>query len=56
MNDLECLVCGTRFSVTWSRTPWFNKPEYCPFCGAELEIETPILDTTDRDNDNYCEA
>lgn len=35
--DMECSECGAVFNLCWNRNPLFDGPEYCPFCGEEVE-------------------
>jgi len=35
--ELECDNCDMRFSLVWNRNPVYTEPEYCPFCGDEVE-------------------
>ena len=36
MNWIECDSCGEEFKVV---TDSFERVEFCPFCGSQLEIE-----------------
>jgi hypothetical protein len=38
--------CDMRFHLCWNRNPIYNKPEFCPFCGEEIE------ETIDETNDD----
>lgn len=35
--DSHCSGCDMRFSLMWMNNPVYKKPEYCPFCGDEIE-------------------
>lgn len=37
LPNLECDNCDMVFSVVWQRNPIYDEPEYCPFCGDEVE-------------------
>lgn len=37
LPTLQCSECDMRFSIVWDRNPIYDKPEYCPFCGDEIE-------------------
>lgn len=39
MNEdmIECPYCATVFEVAWFG---WQHPEYCPFCGIEMDYET----------------
>ena len=37
LPNLECDNCDTIFSVVWHRTPDYDEPQYCPFCGEGVE-------------------
>jgi hypothetical protein len=39
--ELQCDSCETRFNITWQRNLIYNKIEYCPFCGEEIEQTIP---------------
>ena len=45
--ESHCDGCDTRFYLYWNRNLVYDKPEYCPFCGEE--IEQVIDETTDDD-------
>jgi hypothetical protein len=34
------------FQLTWDRNPIYDGPEYCPFCGDEIE---EVIDERDED-------
>ena len=38
-DDVEshCSECDMRFSLFWNRNPVYDAPQYCPFCGDEIE-------------------
>lgn len=38
-NWLECTSCDAMFTVKHTMDEKFYSPEYCPFCGDELDIE-----------------
>jgi hypothetical protein len=44
--ESQCSSCDMRFNLVWHRNPVYDKPEYCPFCGEEIE-ET--IDERDED-------
>jgi len=33
----HCDSCDMRFNLCWNRNSVYDKPEYCPFCGEEIE-------------------
>lgn len=35
--ESHCSECGMRFNLCWNVNPVYNRPEYCPFCGDEIE-------------------
>ena len=35
--ESHCSGCDMRFNLCWNRNPVYEKPEYCPFCGEEIE-------------------
>lgn len=36
-QTIDCDECGVWFYVVWNRNAVYEKPEYCPFCGEELD-------------------
>jgi uncharacterized paraquat-inducible protein A len=34
---LQCDGCDMVFSIYWTRNLIYDQPEYCPFCGDEIE-------------------
>ena len=40
----ECSSCDMRFQLFWQRTPAYDHPEYCPFCGDEVTETVGELD------------
>lgn len=35
---IQCPECDVWFYVVWNRCAWvFNGPDYCPFCGDEID-------------------
>lgn len=37
LPNLQCNNCDMIFSIVWNRNPIYDQPEYCPFCGDEVE-------------------
>lgn len=37
LPESHCSGCDMRFNLCWHRNPIYNEPEYCPFCGEEIE-------------------
>lgn len=37
LPELECSECDMRFSICWQRNLVYDEPQYCPFCGDEIE-------------------
>lgn len=39
IDDFEytCDSCEMTFTMYWNRNPIYDRIEYCPFCGAEIE-------------------
>lgn len=35
--ESECSSCDMRFNLVWSRNPIYDLPQFCPFCGEEIE-------------------
>jgi hypothetical protein len=35
--ESHCSGCDMRFHLCWNRNPIYDGPEYCPFCGEEIE-------------------
>lgn len=35
--ESHCSECDMRFNLVWNRNHAFDGPEYCPFCGEEIE-------------------
>lgn len=35
--ESHCSGCDMRFNLCWNRNPVYDKPEFCPFCGEEIE-------------------
>jgi hypothetical protein len=33
----ECSSCDMRFQLIWQRNAVYSGPEFCPFCGEEVE-------------------
>ena len=33
----HCDGCDMNFMLIWERNPVYDGPEYCPFCGEEIE-------------------
>lgn len=33
----QCDGCDVVFTLTWNRDPVYDRPEFCPFCGDEIE-------------------
>lgn len=42
--ESHCSSCDMRFNLSWNRNPIYQEPEYCPFCGEEIE---EVNDQTD---------
>lgn len=34
---VRCPGCDCCFYVVWARNPMYPGPEYCPFCGDEID-------------------
>ena len=34
---IQCPLCDMWFSVVWNLDPVIERPEYCPFCGGEID-------------------
>jgi len=39
MDAVKCSSCETVFDVLFDTNPTYDKVEYCPFCGDEVEGE-----------------
>lgn len=37
LPNLQCDSCDMVFSIIWNRNLIYDQPEYCPFCGDEVE-------------------
>lgn len=35
--ESQCSSCDMTFNICWNRNPVYNKVEFCPFCGDEIE-------------------
>lgn len=35
--ESHCSECDMRFNLCWNANPVYKSPEYCPFCGVEIE-------------------
>lgn len=35
--NMICEQCEMDFQIIWARSLVYEKPEYCPFCGEEIE-------------------
>jgi uncharacterized paraquat-inducible protein A len=46
--ESHCSECDMRFNLCWNRNPIYNKMEYCPFCGDEIE---KVVDETGDNED-----
>lgn len=44
--ESKCSSCDMRFNLSWNRNLVYDKPEFCPFCGEEIE------QTIDETKDN----
>lgn len=44
--ESHCDSCDMRFNLCWNGNPVYDKPEYCPFCGDEIE---EVINETDGD-------
>ena len=36
-GEVRCSECDMVFIVIWYRNPVYDRIEYCPFCGDEIE-------------------
>jgi len=50
-NWLECTSCDAMFTVKHTMDEKFYSPEYCPFCGEELELEEQLEITYEEEED-----
>ncbi|MEM8668760.1 MAG: hypothetical protein AAGG48_14665 [Planctomycetota bacterium] len=44
--ESQCSDCDTQFGLFWQRNPVYDRPQYCPFCGEEIE---DYVDETDEE-------
>ena len=35
--ESHCDGCDMRFGLWWNRNVVYDRPEYCPFCGEEID-------------------
>ena len=49
-NWLECASCDAMFAVKHTMDEKFYSPEYCPFCGDELELEEQLEITYEEED------
>lgn len=47
-ETLQCPICDAMFYVVWNNS-YFTQggPEYCPFCGAEIDYAAALLSQSD---------
>jgi len=50
-EDVQCSECKVIFSVAWHRHTFYNRVEYCPFCGEDFyENRRPSPEADDHSN------
>lgn len=37
LPEVQCSNCEVTFSVVFNRNPDYDRIEFCPFCGEEIE-------------------
>ena len=53
--ELECTECGAEYEIVSINTSK-NEPIYCPYCGADIDLEDleeEEVDELDYDEDDY---
>lgn len=35
--ESHCSSCDMRFYLSWNRSPIYDEPSNCPFCGEKIE-------------------
>jgi hypothetical protein len=40
MPNSHCSGCDMNFALMWQNNPIYKQPEYCPFCGEDIEDYT----------------
>lgn len=51
-EDVKCPSCGSEFVIKYDTQYVEDKPQWCPFCGAEIEDEEDdYIDEEDDEED-----
>ncbi len=50
-TDITCPDCETVFYVVWNRNLIYERPEYCPFCGSEIDYKALAEEAESEAND-----
>ena len=37
LPTLKCSACDVQFNLCWNRQPGIDGPEFCPFCGQDVD-------------------
>lgn len=52
-EDIKCPSCGAEYTIKYDTQYVEDKPQWCPFCGAEIEDDDDdYIDEDDNEEEN----